>query len=335
MSVLTMILFSLGYAVSVMSWSALPFLIDPIISTASFVLTVSLVPQVNSANDTATRLIKLSRLPNRSSSHEDSGKLRVFEPVPIEFHNLNFHYPSRPEAPVLKDFSLKIPENSCSAIIGSSGSGKSTIIALLLGLYACPDQDLTTAPLTLGGVDIRQIHMPTLRSLIGYVPQQPKLFADTIRANITYGLDAYSRFNAIKNVEAAAAAAGIADFIHSLPEGYSTLVGEGGLSVSGGQAQRIVIARALVRHPRILVLDEATSNLDAESAEIIRRSVKRLLAARQGLTVLLVTHSRDMMEIADNVVVVDRGAVVEQGPYMALWNRSGLRAVLDMDVTTQ
>ncbi|OKL56524.1 hypothetical protein UA08_08266 [Talaromyces atroroseus] len=319
MSVLTMILFSLGYAVSVMSW----------------------IPQVNSANDTATRLIKLSQVPYGSFSHEDSGKLRVFEPVPIEFHNLHFHYPSRPEARVLRDFSLKIPENSCTAIIGSSGSGKSTIIALLLGLYACPDpapgEDVTIAPLTLGGVDIRQVHMPTLRSLIGYVPQQPKLFADTIRANITYGLDAYSRFNSIKNVEAAAAAAGIADFIHSLPEGYSTLVGEGGLSLSGGQAQRLVIARALVRHPRILILDEPTSNLDAESAEIIRRSVKRLLAARQGLTVLLVTHSQDMMEIADNVVVIDRGAAVEQGPYLNMWNRvhgSGLREMLDMDVTT-
>lgn len=262
--------------------------------------------------------------------------MRVFEPVPIEFNRLNFRYPSRPEAPVLRDFSLKITENSCSAIVGRSGSGKSTVIALLLGLYESPDS--TTTPgrgtLTLGGVDIRQVHMPTLRSLIGYVPQQPKLFADSIRANITYGLDPYSRLNALKNVEAAATAAGIADFIRSLPEGYSTLIGEGGLALSGGQAQRIVIARALVRHPRILVLDEATSSLDAESAEIIRRSVKRLLAARQGLTVLLVTHSRDMMEMADNVIVVDRGAVVEQGPYAALLRRENgkLREMLDVEI---
>ncbi|KAF5016193.1 hypothetical protein F66182_12204, partial [Fusarium sp. NRRL 66182] len=287
-SVLTMILFSLGYAVSMMLW----------------------IPQVNSANDTATRLIKLSRLPH-GSSHETSGKLRVFEPVPIRFHNLSFHYPSRPETSILINFSLKIPENSCSAIVGCSGSGKSTMISLLLGLYACPDpspgQDIT-APLTLGGVDIRQLHMPTLRSMIGYVPQQPKLFADTVRANITYGLDPYSRFNSLKNVEAAATAAGIADFIHSLPEGYSTLIGEGGLTLSGGQAQRLVIARALVRHPRILILDEATSNLDTESAEIISRSVRRLLSAPgKGLTAIMVTHSRDMMEMADSVIVVDKG----------------------------
>lgn len=176
--------------------------------------------------------------------------------------------------------------------------------------------------------------MPTLRSMIGYVPQQPKLFADTIRANITYGLDPYSRFNSLKNVEAAAAAAGIIDFIHSLPEGYSTLIGEGGLKLSGGQAQRLVIARALVRHPRILILDEATSNLDAESAEIIRRSVRRLLnTPGQGLTVVMVTHSRDMMEMADNVIVVDKGGVVEQGSFMGLLKRGGgrLREMLDVD----
>lgn len=176
--------------------------------------------------------------------------------------------------------------------------------------------------------------MPTLRSMIGYVPQQPKLFADTIRANITYGLDPYSRFNFLKNVEAAAAAAGIADFIYSLPEGYSTLIGEGGLTLSGGQAQRLVIARALVRHPRILILDEATSNLDAESAEIIRRSVRRLLSTPgKGLTVIMVTHSRDMMEMADNVIVADKGGVFEQGSFMGLLKRGNgrLREMLDVD----
>lgn len=211
------------------------------------------------------------------------------------------------------------------------------MISLLLGLYACPDpspgQDIT-APLTLGGVDIRQLHMPTLRSMIGYVPQQPKLFADTVRANITYGLDPYSRFNSLKNVEAAATAAGIADFIHSLPEGYSTLIGEGGLTLSGGQAQRLVIARALVRHPRILILDEATSNLDTESAEIISRSVRRLLSAPgKGLTAIMVTHSRDMMEMADSVIVVDKGGVVEQGTFMELLKKRGgrLREILHVD----
>ncbi|CRG90127.1 Mating factor M secretion protein mam1 [Talaromyces islandicus] len=300
LSVLTMILFSLGYAVSVMSW----------------------IPQVNSANDTATRLIELSRLPS-GSSHEHTGKLRVFEPLPIEFKDLSFCYPGRPEAKVLNRISLTIPGNSCVALVGSSGSGKSTIVSLLLGLYACPNpQRGKAAALTLGGVDIRQLHMPTLRTLIAYVPQHPRLFADTIRANITYGLDSYSRLRGMKNVEAAAEAAGIAEFIRSLPEGYSTVVGEGGLSLSGGQIQRLVIARALVRHPRVLILDEATSNLDAESAAVIRQSVQSLrLSARQGLTVILITHAVEMMQIADSVAVIDQGRVVEQGRYQTLLQR--------------
>jgi ATP-binding cassette subfamily B (MDR/TAP) protein 1 len=172
-------------------------------------------------------------------------------------------------------------------------------------------------------VDIGQLHLPTLRSMIALVPQQPRLFADTIRANITYGLDPCSRLNSKQNVEAAAQAAGIDEFIQSLPEGYSTLVGSGGLDLSGGQAQRVVIARALVRHPSVLILDEATSNLDPESAETIRRSVQKLVAARQGLTVVMITHTREMMAMADTVVVIDHGTVVEQGPYRVLLQRSG------------
>jgi ATP-binding cassette subfamily B (MDR/TAP) protein 1 len=159
--------------------------------------------------------------------------------------------------------------------------------------------------------------------MVALVPQQPRLFADTIRANITYGLDPCSRLNSKRNVEAAAQAAGIDEFIQSLPEGYATLVGDGGLELSGGQAQRVVIARALVRHPRVLILDEATSNLDPESAAIIHRSVQNLVAARQELTVVMITHTREMMEMADTVVVIDHGAVAEQGPFRVLLQRSG------------
>lgn len=326
-SVLTMILFSLGYAVSVMSWSTSIFLA----TLKHMFLTSRAVPQVNSANETASRLIGLSRLPP-DSSHEQIGKLRVFEPLPIEFKDLSFSYPGRPEAQVLNRISLTIQANSCIALVGSSGSGKSTIVSLLLGLYACPNPPTrgggkaAAAPLTLGGVDIRQLHMPTLRKLIAYVPQHPRLFADTIRANITYGLDSYSRLRGMKNVEAAAEAAGIAEFICSLPEGYSTVVGEGGLSLSGGQIQRLVIARALVRHPRVLILDEATSNLDAESAAVIRQTVQKLrTSSRQSLTVILITHAVEMMQIADSVVVVDQGRVVEQGRYQTLLGRANGR----------
>ncbi|KAL1964596.1 hypothetical protein VTN77DRAFT_6770 [Rasamsonia byssochlamydoides] len=300
MSIFAMILFSIGYANTVISW----------------------IPQINSACETASRLLRLSRLPF-ASSHEHVGKLRVFEPEPVQFTNLKFRYPRRPEALVLRNFSLTIPASSCCALVGCSGSGKSTIASLLLGLY--PSLSPLSGPpaITLGGVDIQQLHIPTLRSLVALVPQQPRLFADTIRANITYGLNPCSRLNSMKNIRAAAQAAGIDEFICSLPEGYSTLVGDGGLGLSGGQAQRLVIARALVRQPRILILDEATSNLDGESAEIIRRSIQKLVGARQGLTVILITHAREMMEMADSVVVIDGGSVVEQGPYHDLLQRPG------------
>jgi ATP-binding cassette subfamily B (MDR/TAP) protein 1 len=155
------------------------------------------------------------------------------------------------------------------------------------------------------------------------VSQQPRLFADTIRANITYGLNPYSRLNSTKNIRAAAQAAGIDECICSLPEGYSTLVGDGGLGLSGGQEQRLVIARAIVRQPRILILDEATSHLDRETADIIRRSIRKLMTTRQGLTVVIITHARDMMEMADNVVVIDRGSVAEQGSYHTLLRHPG------------
>lgn len=337
LSVLTMILFSLGYAVSVMSWSMLFFFFPHEHEQPDqYTNYKKTVPQVNSANDTATRLTELYKLPS-GSSHEHTGKLRVFEPLPIEFKDLSFCYPSRPETQVLNHISLTIPANSYIALVGSSGSGKSTLVSLLLGLYACPKltraqgggSKPAAAPLTLGGIDIRQLHMPTLRALVAYVPQHPRLFADTIRANITYGLDSYSRLRSMKNVEAAAEAAGIAAFIRSLPEGYSTVVGDGGLSLSGGQIQRLVIARALVRRPRVLILDEATSNLDAESAAVVRQSVQSLRAAAAAaggsLTVILVTHSVEMMQIADTVVVMDQGRVVEQGRYQALLQRAGGR----------
>ena len=133
------------------------------------------------------------------------------------------------------------------------------------------------------------------------------------------------------HIRAAAEAAGIDEFITSLPKGYFTMIGDGGAGMSGGQAQRLVIARALVRQPQLLILDEATSSLDPNNAKIIRRTVQRLVATRKGLTVLIITHARDMMEIADNVIVIDKGCVVEAGKYKVLARRQGgkLRALIE------
>lgn len=292
-----------------------------------------IVPQISSSRDSATRVLHLVNMP-KDQSHEGQGNLRIHDLTPLNFKDVDFSYPNRPGKKVLNNFNLKIPQGSCTAIVGPSGSGKSTIASLLLALYPSPPSAGNTGTITLGGVNIRNIHVPTLRSLISIVPQDPTLFPASIKENIIYGLPGNSSLNTSANIQAAATAAGIHDFISSLPSGYDTLVGDGGVGVSGGQAQRIVIARALVRRPRLLILDEATSSLDVESATVIKQTVTRLMASGRNLTVIIITHAKDMMELADNVVVVDGGAVVEEGTFSDLSSRSGgrLRRLLRMQL---
>lgn len=284
-------------------------------------LTFILVPQISSSRDNATRVLELAALPD-DTSHEHQGKSRVLHPVPIKFENVSFSYPSRPGNFALRNLNLFIRENACTAIVGASGSGKSTISSLLLSLYHVDSRtDIAgghSGSITLGGLDIRRVHVPTLRSLVAVVPQHPTLFPASIRANITYGLDESSPFCSLENIRDTARAAGIHEYISSLPSGYDTVVGDGGLGMSGGQTQRLAIARSLVRQPRILILDEATSSLDLTSAEVIRRTLRDLMASRSKLTVVIITHAKEMMELADHVVVMERGRVVGEGIWKEL-----------------
>ncbi|PGH04541.1 hypothetical protein AJ79_07067 [Helicocarpus griseus UAMH5409] len=296
------------------------------------------VPQISSSLDTASRVLRLATLP-ATYSHEDKGSIKITNPNPLKFANVNFTYPSRPNQQVLKGLSLTIPANSCTAIVGPSGSGKSTIASLITALYPpTPSPSLYGSPstITLNGHDINHLHTPTLRSLISIVPQQPTLFPTTIAANISYGLhDPSSPLATPENIRLAAQAAGIDEYISSLPAGYDTVVSDGGLNMSGGQAQRLAIARALVRKPRILILDEATSNLDGHSMEQIRRTVMGLVRMG-GMAVVIITHAVEMMEIADKVVVVDGGRVVEEGAYGELMSKRGgrLRAMIRREERT-
>lgn len=306
-------------------------------STANATSVIAFIPQISSSVDTASRLLRLARLPVRSS-HEHVGKLRLNSDDPktlsgpIKFANLTFSYPSRPEVQVLSNLNLTIPHGQCTAIVGTSGSGKSTIASLLLGLYPpstkpkpeTASTSLVDPPsLTISGHDIRTLHLPTLRGMISIVLQTPTLFSTSVRTNITYGLTLDSPLVSQANVEHAARGAGIHDFIVSLPQGYETVIGDGGLGVSGGQAQRIVIARAMCRRPKILILDEATSALDGESALVVRQSVLELLKTVVGLTVIIITHAKDMMQCADKVVVLERGTVAEEGGFRELVARKG------------
>ena len=289
------------------------------------------IPQMGSSKDTADRILRLAALPQ--DSHEHLGDTRITTVGDIIFDDLQFSYPSRPDQTILKHVNLHIRPGTTTAVVGGSGSGKSTIANLLLNLYgtdAVPgDAYRRAGDLMLSGRDIKHIFTPSLRSLIVPVSQTPTLFAATVADNIAYGLPIDSPYNNRASVMAAAAQAGVDEFVSSLPQGYDTLIGDGGMGLSGGQAQRVAIARALIRKPAVLILDEATSALDVESAGLVRATIETLVRdRRRAMTVIIVTHSRDMMEIAEHIVVLDHGRIVEEGGFAELMGKPGALSTL-------
>ncbi|KAI0204360.1 P-loop containing nucleoside triphosphate hydrolase protein [Astrocystis sublimbata] len=320
------------------------------LSTASN--TLNSIPAISSAQATASRLLYYAQLP-LDSSHETRGTKTLARPLPIRFETLYFAYASKLNYPVLRNVTVSFDSGVSTAIVGPSGCGKSTMAALILGLHvpsshAGPgDKEDSVCPLTYSSVPFHEVDIARLRRQIGYVPQASFLFPASVTGNIAYGLPEDSPLQTRDNIEQAARDAGIHDFIYSLPDGYNTMVGDGGQALSGGQTQRLCIARALARRPRILVLDEPTSALDAESADGIRRTIQRLLEqdpARQSrrnysadtgmqesiepLCVIMITHSQDMMRIVDRIVVLDLGRVVESGTYAELSHKQGKFAEL-------
>ncbi|XP_036210681.1 ATP-binding cassette sub-family B member 10, mitochondrial isoform X2 [Myotis myotis] len=222
----------------------------------------------------------------------------------LEFKNVHFTYPARPEVPIFQDFSLSIPSGSVTALVGPSGSGKSTVVSLLLRLY-----DPLSGTISLDGRDIRQLNPVWLRSKIGTVSQEPVLFSCSIAENIAYGAEDPSAVTP-EQVERVAEVANATAFIRSFPQGFSTMVGEKGVLLSGGQKQRIAIARALLKNPRILLLDEATSALDAENEYLVQEALDRLM---EGRTVLIIAHRLSTIKNANMVAVLDRGKIIECG----------------------
>ena len=296
---------------------------------------VSFIPQISSSQDTANRLLKLSKIKNRS--HESDGDQMNIFPGDICFHNVTFSYPTRPDQIIFHNLNITIPCGQITAIVGSSGSGKSSLASLLLKIYPphCSG-DWEKSGITIGRSNIRDIHTATLRSFVSIVSQAPTLFPGSVSDNITYGLHKSSPYRRFSCIIEAAKAAGAHDFISTLAEGYNTVIGEGGIGLSGGQAQRIVIARALVRKPKILILDEATSALDVESSNVIRESISRLTrrpkkkeaelehdSKQDEMTVIIITHSKSLMEIADQIIVLDQGVAVEEGSLAELSQSDG------------
>jgi ATP-binding cassette subfamily B protein len=197
------------------------------------------------------------------------------------------------------------------ALVGPSGAGKSTILSLLYSFY-----DVDAGRVLFEGVDVRDLELGDLRRSLAMVAQEPVLFSGTIHDNIAYGRDGAT----VEEVEAAARDAYAHDFIAHFPDGYDTIIGERGTKLSGGQKQRIALARALIANPRVLILDEATSNLDAESEAAVQAALARIMAGR---TTIIVAHRLSTVRDADRIVVIDGAQVVEQGGHDELMERRG------------
>ncbi|OQU84543.1 hypothetical protein SORBI_3004G073600 [Sorghum bicolor] len=231
----------------------------------------------------------------------------------VEFKNVEFCYPSRPETPIFVSFNLRVPAGRTVALVGGSGSGKSTVIALLERFY-----DPAAGEVTLDGVDIRRLRLKWLRAQMGLVSQEPALFATSIRENILFGKEDATE----EEVVAAAKAANAHNFISQLPQGYDTQVGERGVQMSGGQKQRIAIARAILKSPKILLLDEATSALDTESERVVQEALD---LASVGRTTIVVAHRLSTIRNADMIAVMQYGEVKELGSHDELIaNENGL-----------
>jgi subfamily B ATP-binding cassette protein MsbA len=222
----------------------------------------------------------------------------------VRFEDVSFTYG---EGPILSDISFTARRGQVLALVGASGSGKSTLVDLI-PRFADP----TGGRILLGGVDTRDIALPSLRALTGIVSQDTVLFNDSVRRNVAYGGD--GRYTDAE-VEAAARAANAHGFITELPQGYDTVLGERGTRLSGGQRQRIAIARALLRDPPILILDEATSSLDTESERLVQEAIDRLLTGR---TVFVIAHRLSTITHADLILMLDRGRIIEQGTHAEL-----------------
>jgi ATP-binding cassette subfamily B protein/subfamily B ATP-binding cassette protein MsbA len=264
----------------------------------------------NSLQQGAAASDHLYELLDRESTIKDPASPQAL-PTPlgaIEFRDVSFAY--HPAEPVLQRVDLSIQPQETLAIVGPNGCGKSTLMNLVLRFY-----DPVAGAVTIGGVDIRDVRRRDLRNRIGVVAQETTLFNDTVLENIRYGQPTATRAEVI---EAATRAHAHRFITEVLADGYETVVGAGGNRLSGGQRQRIALARAILRDPDILILDEATSQIDVESERLIHQVLEQFT---RGRTALIITHRPSTLELADRIVVMDQGQIVDVGTFRELASR--------------
>ncbi|NDZ64151.1 ABC transporter transmembrane domain-containing protein [Streptomyces cyaneofuscatus] len=261
----------------------------------------------------------LELIDTEPSMTDGTKELPADAPAGIEFDDVRFGYDE--DRPVLDGFSLTVEPGETLAIVGASGSGKSTVSLLLPRFY-----DVSHGAVLIGGHDVRELTQASLRAAIGLVPEDSFLFSDTVRSNIAYGLPDATQ----EQIEQAARAAQAHGFISALPDGYDTTVGEHGLTLSGGQRQRVALARAILTDPRLLLLDDATSAVDARVEHEIHEALKQVM---EGRTTLLIAHRRSTLQLADRIAVLDGGELAAIGTHAELERTSPLyrRLLTDPD----
>ncbi|CEF69681.1 LP14331p [Strongyloides ratti] len=243
--------------------------------------------------------------------YSNNGKILTNVEGKVEFKNVHFRYPTRKEHKILNGINIVINPGETVAFVGHSGCGKSTSVGLLTRLY-----EIEEGSITIDGIDIKNINIECLRNIIGIVQQEPILFTATLAENIQMGNPNISREDMIKVCRMANAT----EFIDKLPDGYDTLIGEGGVQLSGGMKQRIAIARTLARNPKILLLDEATSALDTKSESIVQSALNNAAIGRSSI---IIAHRLSTIKNADKIVVFDKGNIIEQGTHNELITMGG------------
>jgi len=283
------------------------------IMVAMSVATISEVyGELQRAAGSATRLLELLEVTSKIRSPDTPKDIIKQHDNIIEFKNLDFYYPSRPNTAALKSINLKIPKSKVVALVGPSGAGKTTLFELLQRFY-----DPQMGHVLFNNININELELNDVRKRMGMVPQHPVLFSSDVWHNIRYGDPTASDEDVIKAAELAHAN----EFIEQLPEGYNSFLGEQGVRLSGGQKQRIALARAILKDPEVLLLDEATSALDAESEHHVQAALEKLMENR---TTLIIAHRLSTVVNADLILLMDKGEIVAQGTHTQLIHESTL-----------